>query len=111
MKTFIVSLSLSLCSLNALAFPSLEPFADARGRGGTQYNAGDLLSAQTNALGEGWYPAAVSQTGAAVNLASGSLTAPTGLLSSTGNKVQLVNQIGPGARYNVPITNSGTFFY
>lgn len=25
--------------------------------------------------------------------------------------VQLVNQVGPGARYNVPITNSGTLYY
>lgn len=111
MKKFIASLSLSLCTLSALAFPSYEPFADSTGSGGTAYNSGDLLSAQTNAMAEGWYPMATGSGGQAVSLASGSLNGPAGLPASKGNMVLLQNVLGPGARYNIPITNSGTLFY
>src|SRR5689334_3992535 len=111
MKTPLLCIAALTCCLTTFAFPSYEPFADATASGGTAYNAGDNLSGQTNVLAENWNPIASTVSGPAVNLAGGSLTAPTGLPSSKGNKVQLFNQVGPGARYNIPPTNSGTLFY
>jgi hypothetical protein len=112
MKRFMVSLSLSMCCLSAFAFPSFDPFAYATSSsGGTSYAAGDPLAGQTNALGEGWVAINTTSGGQAVGLASGSLTAPTNLPSSSGNMVQLFNQLGPGARYNFPSKTSNTVYY
>ncbi len=109
-KLAIIALSCA-ASLGAFAFPSFDPFADATASGGTSYSPTSNLSVQTNAAGEGWYAMATAATGSPVAIAGGSLTAPTNLPSSTGNMVQLVNQLGPGARFNIPVTSSNTLFY
>lgn len=62
-------------------------------------------------LGEGWVAIGTTATGATVVLTNGSLTAPVGLPSSTGNMVQLVNQLGPGGRYNFSSHTTGSVFY
>lgn len=112
MKSLLVFLALSVCSLTALAFPSFDPFADSSSvTGGTAYAATTPLAGQTNVLLEGWVGIGTSATGATVVLTNGSLAAPNNLPSSTGNSVLLVNQTGPGGRYNFPSKTSGSVFY
>src|SRR5438309_1868247 len=111
MKRAILSLSLSLCTLSVVAFPSFEPFADSTASGGTSYASGATLAGQVNASGEGWVAIGTSATGASVVLTNGLLAAPINLPSSTGNMVQMVNQLGPGARYNFPSRTTGLVFY
>ena len=114
MKKILPLALLCASSIGAFALPSFEPFADATGTGGTSYANAAPLAGQINAYGEKWYGIATGQPGASVVLTNVSLAVSNGMPASSGSAVVLVNQLGPGARFNVGTNSTAspmTLFY
>ncbi len=95
--------------LSLLAFPTIEPFADASANGGTTYAVGQNLAGQTNSSGERWFSVNTASSAAPLTLTN--FTLPySAFAPPSGNAVALRNLNGPGARLFLASDPSNFFF-